>query len=264
MNKYILLVGGVLVFVALLSGGVYFSLYKSKEAPMPPLESTSQPVANTTSAAIGVSPSPTQATSSGGTAPKVVTVKSLAQCPVDLSDDRNLVGISHNIFVGKVINEVNSAARYTQFAVSVIFNIKGNFQGIVSVGVDGGYRDGVFYVKEGETYLVPGSTYLLTTRQNSLLSCDSPIGFGRKLLSQDASLTTVQLQQLAENDSRVKQLQAAYPNEVVPQADIAHNNALNSYQSLTEAQKAALPYYVPPPKPYVPPAPTSTASSTGN
>src|SRR5262249_51407771 len=52
-----------------------------------------------------------------------------------------------------------------------------------------------------------------------------------KLLSDNSSLNTAQLQSIVAGDSRVAQLQAAYPHEILLAADIAHNNTLNSYIS---------------------------------
>src|SRR2546425_7026942 len=141
--------------------------------------------------------------------PKVVVADGgEASYPSDLSDDKNLVGASHYIFVGKVAVEIKSEGWYTQFAVQVVDNIKGNLQGTVNVGVTGGYRDGVFYVAKGNAWLAPGSTYLLATRYRSidgsyrLIRFDDPVSW--KLLSEDSALTTAQLQTIAGNDARVQ------------------------------------------------------------
>jgi hypothetical protein len=70
-----------------------------------------------------------------------------------------------------------------------------------------------------------------------------------KLISENSSLNEAQLQFLVGNDDRVKQLQAAYPKEILVADDVRNNNALNSYPSLH-------PILPPPPTP--PPAPSST------
>jgi hypothetical protein len=135
-----------------------------------------------------------------------------------------------------VAGEVKTEGWYTQFAVQVVDNVKGNLQGTVNVGVTGGYRDGVFYVAKGNTWLAPGSTYLFATRYNGengsyrLIRFDTPVSW--KLLSEDSTLTTTQLQAIAQGDPRVKQLEAAYPNERLDPADVAGHIAWNSYQSL--------------------------------
>ncbi len=169
--------------------------------------------------------------------PKVVEVDGGEMSyPSDISDDRNLLGASHDVFVGKVTGEVSSEGWYTKFSVQVISNIKGDLQGVVSVGVTGGYRDGVFYVTRGNTWLAPGSTYLLATRYRSiddsyrLIGFDDPVSW--KLLSENSGLATAQLQTLAHNDLRVKALAAAYPYEVLDQADVYNHSALNSYASV--------------------------------
>jgi len=79
-----------------------------------------------------------------------------------------------------------------------------------------------------------------------------------------AFYNTQEVTSLAENDPRVKQLRRAYSKETLLQADVAHDNTRNSYQSLTEAQKAALPYYTPPVFPPPAAVSTSSATSTGN
>jgi len=149
---------------------------------------------------------------------------------------------------------------------------------IAGIEQDGGHRDGALYIVRGgdvvasgndlENYLLrPGSTYLLAARysaENSYLVLQFPQSVSWKELAQDKNLTNPQLKLLAENDSRFKQLLIAYPNETLLDADIYHNNTLNSYQSLTEAQKYALPYYTGSynPNPPPPAPPTSTATST--
>src|SRR5438067_70332 len=48
--------------------------------------------------------------------PRVVGAAGMeASYPSDLSDDRNLVGASHNIFIGKVVGEVKTEGWYTTF-----------------------------------------------------------------------------------------------------------------------------------------------------
>ena len=174
--------------------------------------------------------------------PTVVVVNGgEAHYPSDFSDDRNLVGVSQNIFIGKVIGQVKTEDSYTQFAVQVIDNVKGNLQGTVNVGVTGGYRNGVFYVHEGNTWLDSGATYLLATRYRSidnsyrLITFDSDVSW--KLLSENSGLATAQVQGLAQNDSRVKALTAAYPHEVLDQADVYNHTTFNSYASLAHGSK---------------------------
>src|SRR5258705_13716734 len=53
---------------------------------------------------------------------------------VDLSDDRNLVGMAHHFFVGKVISQgeprrIDDMFTLDEYKVSVLLNIKGNLEG---------------------------------------------------------------------------------------------------------------------------------------
>jgi hypothetical protein len=164
------------------------------------------------------------------------------------SDDRTLVGASHNIFVAKVTKQVRAKERgigpETQFEVEVIDNIKGNLKGNVTLDQMGGYKDGVLYVvennsdtstpsKQDQYLLKVGSTYLFSTRYNPKENWYTlnPYPTASKLISTNAEMDNVHLKNLAQQDSRVKALIAAYPNEVLIDADVRHNNALNSYAS---------------------------------
>lgn len=193
--------------------------------------------------------------------PTVAVVDLNASYPSDFSDNRNLVGASHDIFVGKIIDKIGSEGWYTKFAVQVVDDIKGNLQGTVTVGVTGGYYNGVFYVARGSTWLAPGSTYLLAVRYRSiddsyrLIDFDDPVSW--ELLSNDTTLSTTQLQAIAANDSRVKQLQAAYPNEILDKADIYNHETFNSYISTHPILPAP-----PPPPPAAPSSTPSAATST--
>jgi hypothetical protein len=160
------------------------------------------------------------------------------QYPAGLEDDRILVGAAHNVFIGKVINQVGNKevqiGPRTQFAVDVIVNIKGKLQGTVVVDQLGGYKGGVLYaVEDGAPLLQPGATYLLATRYNDTSNWYTLISHsnGSKLLSQDGSLTDAQLTSISEKDEKTIRFQQAYANEIVLNADIVHARAWNNYQS---------------------------------
>ena len=264
--KYILLIGIVVIISAL---SVVFYVNNRMTAPsFPPITNNSMDLTNSggstpttpipiTPPAPVVKPTPVL-TQEFPQNPKVIV--SQLEYPGDFNDDRVLAGYGHNIFVGRVVELSGNKQQYsrpeTQFKVEVLYNIKGNLQGTVTVNQEGGYKNGILYVSAGDVmgpnnrygngYLLqPGSTYLLSTRYSSTENWYhlNPFPTASKLISGDGSLTTTQLRGLAESDSRVKQLQAAYPREILIDADISHNNTRNSYQSLTEAQKAALPFY---------------------
>lgn len=172
--------------------------------------------------------------------------------PVNLSDDKVLLGASHNVFVGKVIQQIGTKERgigpETQFSVQVIDNIKGDLRDTVTVDQEGGYKDGVLYAmaEEGDTlkagkqtpYLLQaGATYLFATRYNKQEDWYTLNSFptASKILDTGTTnLDSTQLKTLAENDSRVKELQEAYKNEVPLDADVKNNNELNSYKSVQE------------------------------
>ena len=188
----------------------------------------------------------------------------------DYTNDQVLLGASHNVFVGKILNQIGTKdigiGPETQFSVQVISDIKGSLSGIVTVDQQGGYQNGMLYVvgeddvpglssEDGPNYLLqPGETYLLATRYNPTENWYTLNSFptASKLLSADDSLNTTQLQAITANDPRVAQLQAAYPHEILLVADVAHNNTLNSYASTHPVQ---------PPPPLVP---TSTLENSGS
>ncbi len=177
--------------------------------------------------------------------------------PANYADNLVLVGASHNIFVGKVVEQIGTKVSVvgpeTQFSVRVISNIKGDLKGMVTVNQEGGYENGVLYVIEDidmlgpaksglENYfLQPGSTYLLATRYDS----DSnsymlgPFSVASELISTNNNLADAQLKAIAGNDQRVIELQAAYPNEILLHADVVHGNTRNSHQSLFSTQESA-------------------------
>jgi hypothetical protein len=82
-------------------------------------------------------------------------------------------------------------------------------------------------------FLEPGDTYLLATRYNPSANWYALTAYpsANKLITANDALSIPQLAALAASDLRVQQLQAAYPNEIQFQPDVAHNNTLNSYES---------------------------------
>lgn len=162
----------------------------------------------------------------------------------DFSNDQMLMGASHNVFVGKVLAQVGTKERgigpESQFSVEVISNIKGNLSGTVVVNQEGGYKNGILVLAEsgsvgnqGDPLLVPGKTYLFASRYSAEQNWYTLISHAnaRKIMSSDKSITHEQLRLLAEKDSRVKQLQEAYKNEILLDVDVATNNTKNSYVS---------------------------------
>jgi hypothetical protein len=167
----------------------------------------------------------------------------------DFSNDKILMGASHNVFVGKVVklsgNKERDIGPETQFEVEVVLNIKGDLSGTVIVDQQGGYVDGILYLVHGgdviapdsdgsDPLLLPGSTYLFTSRYNEEENWYTIISHpnARKVISEDKNLDIAKLKILAENDEKVKKLIEAYKNEILLDADVKSNNARNNYQSL--------------------------------
>jgi len=182
---------------------------------------------------------------------KLVVKSIYTQYPTDFSDDKKLVGAAHNIFVGTVVKQKSldqdiKSSPKTQYDVEVIESIKGGLNGMITVNQNGGYRDGVLYVvndgdtvlpiKEVKDYLLqPGTTYLFMTRYNTEKNWHNmnlyPESYG--VITKE-NLPQVELKVLVGQNKRVQELRAVYPNEILLDADIKNNNALNSYRSTQE------------------------------
>lgn len=174
-----------------------------------------------------------------------------AQFAADYSDDRILMGASHNVFVGKVVKQIGNKDRgsgpETQYEVEIVENIKGDLQGVITVNQAGGYKDGVLYVmddgsdhgsesKKESNLLHPGSTYLLATRYSNKYgwyTVNSHVN-ASKLITTDASKEKNELADLAVQDEKLQKLKIAYENEILIEADIKSNNTRNSYTSVQE------------------------------
>ncbi|MEK7183878.1 MAG: hypothetical protein AAB776_04580 [Patescibacteria group bacterium] len=169
-----------------------------------------------------------------------LTVTITTEWLANSDDDRVLVGAAHNVFVGKVVRKVanknTDIGPFTQFEVAIVTNIKGDFSGNVMIQQQGGYREGVLYVVEGDPLLQPGSTYLFASRtgQEGDETWNVINGYpgSRKLISDDPNLGPAALLSIANSDTRIAELRTAYPNEILLDADVAHDNTPNSYQSL--------------------------------
>lgn len=105
---------------------------------------------------------------------------------VDVTDDRALVGIADNVFIGKVIaqtgnkpntpppeaGDIPGFSPQTQFSVEVLENIKGNLNGTITVSQYGGYERIIvmnqLVLGEGDKLLEPDKTYLFATGYNDI------------------------------------------------------------------------------------------------
>ena len=164
----------------------------------------------------------------------------------DITQDPILLGASHNIFIGKILAQTGTtespAGIRTQYSVEVISNIKGNLDGVITVEQEGGFKDGILQtIEDAFPLLEQGSDYVLATRYNAPADAYTVLAneHAGKLLTKDSSLDNAQLKILAGKDAKVKSLEAAYPDEKLLDADIAHANTRNSFQSLSSEAKAA-------------------------
>jgi len=164
---------------------------------------------------------------------------------VDFSDDKNVLGSFHNVFVGKIINKVKQTdvqgIPVTLFEAEVIHNLSGNLEGTVIVLQTAGYREtpeGVRFASiAGDRLMQPGETYLLATGYDELVTGIEGRDIytilthpnGSKLLSEDSTLTTAKLKFIAEQDEKVKAWEEVYKNENLLNYDVLNNNTRNSY-----------------------------------
>ena len=146
----------------------------------------------------------------------------------DISDPRVLVGASHNVFVGRVIGQSGplkvSDDSSVQFQVKVIYNVKGNLGGVITV-------DQQDYGSESAGIAV-GAVYVFSTRYNKdrgWYTISAP-GYNRTLITEH-NLTDDELLDVATQNDRVIALEAAYRNEALLDADIRHGMTWNSYRS---------------------------------
>lgn len=173
----------------------------------------------------------------------------------DFSNDRILVGASHNIFVGRVIAQSGTKERgigpETQFRVEIVENIKGELSGEVTVNQQGGYKDGELYVvgededsDPGSYVLREGSTYLFATRYSKTEDWYTlnPHPAASALISGEV-LEDAQLKELISRNERVAALGRAYPEEILIRADVVNENARNSFSQtqVEEPQASDLP-----------------------
>ncbi|MDF2946073.1 MAG: hypothetical protein K0S51_752 [Bacillales bacterium] len=90
----------------------------------------------------------------------------------DFSDDKELVGFSDTVFIGKVnsklgTKKVNNGPE-TQFKVKVIEEIKGSLDTTVIVSQEGGYIRKQLFVMKGDKLIEEGKIYLFAGRYDEI------------------------------------------------------------------------------------------------
>jgi len=183
----------------------------------------------------------------------------LGQLAYNPNDNKELVGIASNIFVGKILRQIGTGkddlgSLYTQFEVETIDNIKGNLTNTVTVTQMAGYKNGILYTMEEDgdglveltdkkndiLLLQPGSTYLMVTRHNENFMQYALLTVlkSRTLISNDKNLDNIKLKDLASVNEAVKKLRIAYTEEILFAPSVSAGNTKNSFISLpTEEQE---------------------------
>ena len=149
---------------------------------------------------------------------------------VNFTDSKVLVGMSHDVFVGKVLRKIGSRQEpgtigpSSQYEVAVVLNIKGNLQGSVVVNQ---------FEVDNPVLLQIGSSYAFATRYHADYGMYT-IGYYHyyyELISDNSALSDTALKALATNNDRVRALQSAYPQEVPFIGDVRDHMTWNSYAS---------------------------------
>lgn len=177
---------------------------------------------------------------------------SYASYVADFSDDRKVLGFSHNTFVARVVKLIEhtdvQGVPVTLFEVEVIQNIKGNLKGVVTILQELGYIEDekgnkkLSIYTDSSKFMEVGEIYLLATRYGELVDGRQIYAVlshqnGSKLLSSASTLNTIDLKEIVQNDEKVQAFQEAYKSEILLEVDIQNNNTRNSYQSLLEDGK---------------------------
>jgi hypothetical protein len=166
-----------------------------------------------------------------------------ASFATDFTNNEKLVGASHNIFVGKVtrmrekMTDSGSGFSYFQFDVKVLLNIKGGLEGTVLVDQWNLVRGNLF-----SPILQVGHTYVLATREHKEYNSHTVGEHAAcvRLISADSKLSDSILINLAEKNSRVRELRIAYPNEIVSEGEIRAGFAYNRFLSLPKEKQKQL------------------------
>lgn len=103
----------------------------------------------------------------------------------ELEDDRKLVGLADNVFIGEVVRKLGQTTDgpvpETQYAVNVQKAIKGTLSGEVVVNQQGGFlpETNELILIDGDALIEPGQTYLFATLTNDVTGWHTVIpGYG--------------------------------------------------------------------------------------
>lgn len=141
---------------------------------------------------------------------------------VDFSDNRILVGSSHNVFAAKIVKKTGQRMidgfPVSTYSVQIISNIKGELKENVSIDQVGGYENGILQLFENGPLLKPGSTYILATRTQSdgTYFLQAYLA-GNVKISDNSSLNTSELISLVQNNQKYIDFTEAYKNQIIPE-----------------------------------------------
>lgn len=180
-----------------------------------------------------------------------ITKKIEAQYIAGLDDDRKMVGISDNVFIGRVIkkgrNKIVDNTPSTEFQVEVLYNIKGELRGEFTVSQEGGYENGILYVLNAgdvihpddgsdDWFLNTDDLYLFYTSYDPKDQTHWAIFHpnATKKLKWEKNLTDDAIKSEAQQDQRIKELEEAYKNEILNETDVENNYTRNTYKEIQE------------------------------
>lgn len=126
----------------------------------------------------------------------------------DVGDDKNLAGVSDNIFVAKITGQTGTKALSkhpeTQYSAEVIENIKGSLKGTITINQTGGHRGSRLYIVKGDNIIEEGKTYLFAARYNAQEDWYTVVPiYGKLIINNDT-----------DNKNLVDRFKKAYKEEI--------------------------------------------------
>lgn len=161
----------------------------------------------------------------------------------DFDDDRKVLWTADNVFVWKVVankwlaNQIwNSTVPETLFDIEILYNIKWNTKGNITVKQEGGYDIyNNLYIVEWNEYMEVWKIYLLSTKSDSFTINSHPNW--SHLLYDGTNKSKSDIKKFIKDNEMVKKWREAYKNEVYYQDDYKISSEKNAYKFLTKEEK---------------------------
>ena len=160
---------------------------------------------------------------------------------INIHNDRELVGSTENVFIGKVIKKKGQEIdRFkipkTKFEVKILKNIKGHLKNNIIIRQRGGYRGIKKYKPDEGGFLKPQKTYLF------FASGDDHYIFADKVSHQEfiknsEKYSEKEILNLKETKKIISKYEDAYKNEIYSYIDLLDNRLKNSYKKLTDEER---------------------------